>query len=82
VPVLDSIIAAYASLPNWRADDLKEAFRSVGEAIGMKLSKVDAPVRVAVTGRTVGPPLFESFELLGRDRTLARLRAAREGIAT
>jgi glutamyl-tRNA synthetase len=35
-------------------------------------------VRVAVTGRTVSPPLFESLELLGRDRTLARLRAARD----
>jgi glutamyl-tRNA synthetase len=33
-------------------------------------------VRVAVTGRAVSPPLFESIELLGRDRTLARLRAA------
>jgi glutamyl-tRNA synthetase len=82
LPVLDGIIAAYEALPVWRADDLKEAFREVGEAIGMKLSKVDAPVRVAVTGRTVGPPLFESFELLGRERTLTRLRAAREGIAT
>jgi glutamyl-tRNA synthetase len=81
VPVLDAIIAAYESLPAWRADDLKDAFRTVGEAVGMKLSKVDAPVRVAVTGRTIGPPLFESFELLGRDRTLARLRAARDGIA-
>ena len=36
-----------------------------------------APVRVAVTGRTVGPPLFESLEVLGRERTLARLAAAR-----
>lgn len=36
-----------------------------------------APVRVAVTGRSVGPPLFEPLELLGRDRVPARLRAAR-----
>ena len=35
-------------------------------------------MRVAVTGRSVGPPLFESLELLGRDETLRRLRAARE----
>jgi glutamyl-tRNA synthetase len=39
---------------------------------------VQAPVRVAVTGRSVGPPLFESLEVLGPERTLARLRAARE----
>jgi glutamyl-tRNA synthetase len=37
---------------------------------------VHAPIRVAVTGRTIGPPLFESLEVLGRERTVARLRAA------
>jgi len=42
----------------------------------VKLGKAQAPVRVAVTGRTVGPPLFESLEVLGRDETLVRLRAA------
>jgi glutamyl-tRNA synthetase len=80
-PVLDAFIAAYESLATWRADDLQDVFRAVGETIGWKLSKVDAPLRAAVTGRTIGPPLFESLELLGRDRTLARLRAARDGIA-
>jgi glutamyl-tRNA synthetase len=49
----------------------------VGEALGLKLAKTQAPVRVAVTGRTVGPPLFESLEVLGREATLARLAAAR-----
>ena len=47
--------------------------------MGLKLGKAQAPVRVAVTGRTVGPPLFESLEVLGRERTLDRLRAARPG---
>ena len=42
----------------------------------LKLGKAQAPVRVAVTGRTVGPPLFEALEVLGRDETLRRLRAA------
>jgi glutamyl-tRNA synthetase len=49
----------------------------VGEGVGLKLGKAQAPVRVATTGRTVGPPLFESLVVLGRERTLARLRAAR-----
>ena len=48
---------------------------------GLKLGKAQAPVRVAVTGRTVGLPLFESLEVLGRQRTLLRLRAARERLA-
>jgi glutamyl-tRNA synthetase len=47
----------------------------------LKPGKAGAPLRVAVTGRTVGPPMYESLELLGRDETLARLRAARERLA-
>ena len=43
----------------------------------LKLGKAQAPPRVAVTGRSVGPPLFESLEVLGRDETLRRLRARR-----
>ncbi len=60
----------------WAAEPLKETLLAVGEQHGLKLGKAQAPVRVAVTGRTVGLPLFESLELLGRDRVLARLDAA------
>ena len=48
----------------------------MAEAAGRKLGKAQAPIRVAVTGRTVGPPLFESLEVLGRDEVLDRLAAA------
>jgi glutamyl-tRNA synthetase len=41
------------------------------------MAKAQGPVRVAVTGRSVGPPLYESLVVLGRDRTVERLRAAR-----
>lgn len=58
------------------AESLKEAVLTAGEAHGLKLGKAQAPVRVAVTGRTVGLPLFESLEVLGRDKTLSRLDAA------
>ncbi|SCK36119.1 glutamyl-tRNA synthetase [Streptomyces sp. WMMB 714] len=61
---------------DWKAEALKEAVLAAGEEHGLKLGKAQAPVRVAVTGRTVGLPLFESLELLGRDRTLARVDAA------
>ena len=61
-------------------EDLGEALEEVGAARGLKLGKAQAPVRVAVTGRSVGLPLFESLEVLGRERTVARLRAARERI--
>lgn len=74
--VLDDTIAAYGEVP-WTGEALHEALRSLGEARGLKLGKAQAPVRVAVTGRTVGPPLFEALELLGRDETLRRLGVAR-----
>ncbi|OON71524.1 glutamate--tRNA ligase [Streptomyces tsukubensis] len=60
----------------WDAESLKAAVLAAGETHGLKLGKAQAPVRVAVTGRTVGLPLFESLEVLGRERTLARVDAA------
>ncbi|WP_431782992.1 glutamate--tRNA ligase [Streptomyces chumphonensis] len=60
----------------WNAEALKAAVLAAGEEHGLKLGKAQAPVRVAVTGRTVGLPLFESLEVLGRERTLARVDAA------
>ena len=45
----------------------------MAESVGRKLGKAQAPIRVAVTGRRVGPPLFEALEVLGPERTLARL---------
>ncbi|SDT65815.1 glutamate--tRNA ligase [Actinoplanes derwentensis] len=75
--ILDGAAAAFGALPDWTAESLKAALEAVGEARGLKLGKTQAPVRVAVTGRTIGLPLFESIELLGRDRTLARISAAR-----
>ncbi|GAA5611484.1 glutamate--tRNA ligase [Streptomyces platensis] len=57
-------------------EPLKEAVLAAGEEHGLKLGKAQAPVRVAVTGRTVGLPLFESLEILGKERTLQRIDAA------
>lgn len=61
---------------SWDTESLKSALEEVAEAHDLKLGRAQAPVRVAVTGRTVGLPLFESLEVLGRERTLARLDAA------
>lgn len=74
--LLDDARAALADLEPWEAEPLKDAVTEVGEKHGLKLGKAQAPVRVAVTGRTVGLPLFESLEVLGRERTLARVDAA------
>ncbi|MBO8201923.1 glutamate--tRNA ligase [Streptomyces smyrnaeus] len=62
---------------DWSSPEaLKDAVLAAGEEHGLKLGKAQAPVRVAVTGRTVGLPLFESLQVLGKDRTLARIDAA------
>jgi glutamyl-tRNA synthetase len=77
VEMLDGFVASLDAVSEWTAEALKAVTEQVGEGLGLKLGKAQAPVRVAVTGRTVGPPLFESLELLGRAVTLDRVRAAR-----
>ena len=77
VTILSAAVEAYEDLAvSWTHDALHDATLAVGEGVGRKLGKAQAPIRVAVTGRRVGPPLFESLELLGPERTLNRLRAA------
>lgn len=73
--LLAATVAAFEAA-SWDAETLKAALEAVGAERGLKLGKAQAPVRVAVTGRSIGLPLFESVEVLGRERTLARLRAA------
>jgi glutamyl-tRNA synthetase len=62
----------------WDAATLHQEVVEIGEAMGLPLRKAQAPIRCAVTGTLVGPPLFESLEILGRERSLCRLRAALE----
>ena len=76
--VLDASIEALDGTGEWTAAAIEQALKAaLVDGLGLKPRKAFAPVRVAVTGRTVSPPLYESMELLGRERSLARLRAAR-----
>jgi glutamyl-tRNA synthetase len=84
--MLDGVIAGFADI-EWTADDIRAVVETVGVDAGfvndegnVQLGKAQAPVRVATTGRSVGPPLFEALEVLGRERTLDRLRAARRRV--
>ena len=79
---IDEAIDRYAALDRWHSEELKSVLEEVMAPFGLKLGKAQAPVRVAVTGRTVGPPLFESLEVLGQQETLDRMRAARSRIST
>ncbi|MDF5753361.1 glutamate--tRNA ligase [Spongiactinospora sp. TRM90649] len=73
--ILGGYLERLESVP-FDPESLKTALEEVGEQHGLKLSKSQAPVRVALTGRTVGLPLFESIQALGRPRTTTRLRTA------
>lgn len=68
-------------LPDWTAEVVHEVVNQTAEEYGLKLGKVAQPVRVAVAGRAVSPPIDITLALLGRERTLARLDAALEHIS-
>ena len=77
--VLDSACAALDGVTPWTAAGIEEALKAaLIDGLGLKPRKAFGPIRVAVTGSTVSPPLYESLELLGRERSLGRLRAARD----
>ncbi|MEY3700530.1 MAG: hypothetical protein RIT16_890 [Actinomycetota bacterium] len=74
-PTLTEISTAFESI-EWTAESIKAAVEEVGMRNDVKLGKLQGPLRIAITGRTVGPPLFEPIELLGREESLRRIRAA------
>jgi glutamyl-tRNA synthetase len=77
LPTVAAARDALAAVGDWSTDAIEKALReALVDGLGLKPKHAFGPVRVAVTGRTVSPPLFESLELLGRDRTLARLAVA------
>ncbi len=77
IPVLQASYDALAALPTWSTDAIQTALQTaLVDGLGLKPRNAFGPVRVAVTGRRISPPLFESMELLGRDRSLGRLQRA------
>ena len=77
--VLGAAEHALRELEPWDAASIQDALRSaLVDGLGIKPKLAFGPVRVAVTGRRVSPPLFESMEILGRDASLDRIRRARE----
>ena len=82
--VLDEAIAFVEGLgaEEFATDRLEAGLRQrIVDGMGIKPRLAFGPLRVAITGRQVSPPLFESMEILGRESSLARLRALREALA-
>jgi glutamyl-tRNA synthetase len=81
--MLEAAVAELSSC-EWNAAAIEAALGAAARSAGfvkpdasVDMRRAQAPVRVATTGRSVGPPLYESLAVLGRERTLDRLRAAR-----
>ena len=71
--VLRAAAKRYAEV-DWKAPEIEAATIAAGTEAGVdKIRDAQAPIRLVVTGRSVGPPLWESLEVLGRDRTLSRI---------
>jgi glutamyl-tRNA synthetase len=77
---LDRLLRELEALGDFRAERLEILYRRLAAELGLKLVDLAQLTRVAVTGRTASPPLFEVLELLGKPETLERLRAARAAV--
>jgi glutamyl-tRNA synthetase len=75
-PMLAAAEGALASLEPFEAPAIEAALRDAADRLDLKPRQAFQPIRVAVTGSKISPGLFESIELLGREKTLSRLRAA------
>jgi glutamyl-tRNA synthetase len=74
--LLEITIAGLSQLENFSAEEIEELFKKVVEEEGVKLGKLAQPVRVALTGTTVSPGIYDVILLLGKEETLARLNNA------
>ncbi|MEO8402140.1 MAG: glutamate--tRNA ligase [Gammaproteobacteria bacterium] len=75
-PALEEIRAGLSKLTNWKKENIHQVIVDISEKLALKLGKIAQPVRIAVTGDTVSPPIDITLELLGRERVLLRLDAA------
>jgi glutamyl-tRNA synthetase len=72
--VLSAFAQTLAAVENWRQDDLEEEGRRFTGDLGIKLGNLAQPLRAAITGSVVSPPIFEVMQILGREECLARIR--------
>jgi glutamyl-tRNA synthetase len=76
VTALQRALALLERLPTWEAAAMEEPLRALAAELDLKPGQLFMSARVALSGRTVSPPLFETMEVLGRERSLARIRQA------
>jgi glutamyl-tRNA synthetase len=80
--VLQTALDATSSVASWKADEIEHPLRALAERTGLSPGQLFGPIRMAITGQAVSPPLFESMEIVGRAVCLSRLAAAVEALKT
>lgn len=80
-PILSKLLARFEAFPVFSKQEWEDSFKKLVEEEGMKMGQLAQPVRVALTGRAASPGLFEVMDVLGRERTLLRLRKGIERAA-
>jgi glutamyl-tRNA synthetase len=75
--ILDAAVRRLGAVGTWTTESIEETLRAMLEELGVGAGKGLQPLRVAVTGSSVSPPLFESLAALGKEKTLERLARAR-----
>ncbi len=79
---LNASIEALTKVDPFTSDEIEAALRGLTSTTGLKAGQLFTPIRVAVTAKRIAPPLFESIEVLGRERTLDRLRKGLDAFET
>jgi glutamyl-tRNA synthetase len=79
--LLDRSVAALGALEEWTHEAVKEALGAIQADMGLKPKTAFQPIRVAISGTTISPPLFESMEIIGREASLERLERTRTLVA-
>ena len=75
---LQTLGEALKNLPEWTHASIEAKLKETAAALGVKAGELVHPARVAVTGKSIGPGLYETLEILGRERVLARFKRAAE----
>ena len=76
--VLSLSLDRLGALPEFSTEAIDQALRGVATELGLKPGPAFVALRIAVTGKTITPPLFESFAVLGKDKVLSRVRETLE----
>jgi len=74
--IIEKVRSKLTAVPDWTEEGIHAVFTGLMEELALKLGKIAQPIRVALTGGTASPGLFEVMQILGKEQTLARLNAA------